>query len=367
MKHKRTLIDLFAGGGLFSWGFVRPRHQSEPWDLVLAVDVDEAAVTNLRTNFIGCQIAHGDLNCTSPEWWRWHLGFGPKEVGLLHASPPCADFSQVNRRHATRSDEAFKVVWPWVAEWKPAAVCLENVPSFKSSGRGQFHQEVLAMLEELGYIATSFVLDAAAFGAPQFRRRLFYLAYRADFEEVPQQPQATHSPTAYVSVREAIGGLPHRLQGDSDDILEVDCRRATQYEQLMMGKVDATNGHAARKLNEEQMERLANIGPGEAWEVLPPALQPRAGFRHCYGRLDPTRPAFTITTGVGAPSRGCFSHYEQDRLITFREAARLQSISDDYVLVGSRVQRARIVGNAVPPLMAEGIKTEVERALWPSG
>lgn len=358
-----TILDLFAGGGLFSWGFTHPTRGGSAWRLALAVDQDPAAVEALMANFSGTRVAATDLRSANPGIWRRRLGFQRGELGLLHASPPCTDFSRVNSGRA-QQDDVFRSVYRWIREWRPLAVCFENVPGFRQARGGEFHRELLKNLDGLGYSVAHFVLDAADFGVPQLRKRLFYLGYRSSVCLQPRMPTPTHSKsTGYVSARDAIGDLPLRVAGEPNDWSQPCTEQGSAYAKSMKGRDLGTNGFECRSLTEVQLERLRIIGPGEAWEVLPKHLQPKQGFRHCYGRLDPDRPSFTITTGVGAPSRGCFSHYAQDRTLTFREAARLQSISDDYLLVGSRRQRARIIGNAVPPLLAEGIRLEIERAV----
>jgi DNA (cytosine-5)-methyltransferase 1 len=361
----KMIVDLFAGGGLFSWGFTHPTRGGSPWKLALAVDRDEAAVEALRANFSGASIAMADVRDTNPHVWRKSLGIKRGELGLLHASPPCTDFSPVNSARA-QQDDLFRSIYPWVREFQPLSLCFENVPAFQKANGGEFHRELLKELQELGYSVKHFVLDAASYGVPQYRRRLFYLGFSARLGATPSIPeQVKMAESDFISCKDAIGDLPSREPGDAHDWLVIESENASAYAERMRGRKFGTNGHACRSLAETQLLRLRNIGPGQAWESLPKDLQPKQGFRHCYGRLHPDRPAFTITTGVGAPSRGCFSHYAEDRTLTFREAARLQSISDDYLLVGTRSQRARIIGNAVPPLLAEAIRLEVERVICP--
>ncbi len=360
---ERTLIDLFSGGGLFSWGFTRSSCGGAAWRVTAALDHDAACCRSLAANFRSSRIVSADIALQDPNHWLAELRHEPGQIGLIHASPPCTEFSPVNQTRS-KDDGIFRTVFRWVEVWRPAVVCLENVPAFRHVQGGSFHREVVAKLTSLGYRITDFTLQAAQFGVPQFRKRLFYLAYRSDFEIRPTAPTPTHpSGQDFVSVERAIGDLPSRLPGDDADWVVVDGTDSNDPALGAFGLPVVTNGHAARALNDVQIRRLKHLKPGQAWDALPDELQPNNGFRHCYGRLDPFQPAFTITTGVGAPSRGCFSHYSQDRLITFREAARLQSISDDYILVGSRGERARIIGNAVPPLLAEAIRKCVDTDL----
>jgi DNA (cytosine-5)-methyltransferase 1 len=122
--------------------------------------------------------------------------------------------------------------------------------------------------------------------------------------------------------------------------------------------------HYAKPMSRLALKRLRSLRAGEALAQLPMELQPRMGFRGAYGRLDPDLPAPTITGNFDYVSRGRFSHYDQDRGITFREGARLQSFPDRFRWLGpSYEQIALQIGNAVPPLIANSLAQHVGKLL----
>jgi DNA (cytosine-5)-methyltransferase 1 len=116
------------------------------------------------------------------------------------------------------------------------------------------------------------------------------------------------------------------------------------------------SNHVARSLNSTQLKRLYALKEGQAYNDLPDELRPKSGYKASYGRLWRSKPAPTLTTYLAYPSCGRFSHYEQDRVITIREALRLQSFDDNFVVTGKLIEQSAQVGNAVPPILATAFR-----------
>ncbi len=202
--------------------------------------------------------------------------------------------------------------------------------------RGRKHfQTLLETLREEGYRAAYRVLDAADYGVPQRRRRLVAVALRSDVPEEFRFPP----PRPRTSVRNAIGDLPPLQAGQRDP---------------------ADPNHAARRLGERTL-RLIRAVPkdGGSRKDVPTSLwlrchRDRRGHEDVFGRLRWDDVAPTITSGCTDPTKGRYMHPDQDRAITPREAACLQSFPRDYVFEGTAVQVSRQIGNAFPPrLMRE--------------
>ena len=172
----------------------------------------------------------------------------------------------------------------------------------------------------------------------------------------PANTRNNHLP--WVSARDAIGDLPRRLPGHGPDSfvskIAPDTLRLSEFARRMRPhQGEKITDHYARHLSALALNRIHHLRPGEAIERLPANLRPRKGFRGAYGRLHPDRPSKTITTGIRGPSHGPFCHYGQERLITFREAARFQSIPDKFVFTGGRSSKSTQIGNAVSPILAK--------------
>jgi DNA (cytosine-5)-methyltransferase 1 len=225
----------------------------------------------------------------------------------------------------------------------------------------------------LGYRTAFGTLDAARYGIPQHRVRLFYLAYRDDVGALPQLPSPTHGTKdglkPYVTVRQAIEDLPAREAGevlpdfawDADSLPAAEALAIGAYSDLMRApRGYLVTHHSAQPLSEIARRRIEALRPGQAIANLPIDLQPRMGYRGTYGRLDPDRPSSTITANCDYPSRGRFTHYKQVRGLTLREAARLQSFPDRFHWpVRYRTHAAQQIGNAVPPLLAHALARRI--------
>lgn len=365
-----TLIDLFCGCGGFTAGFLFPENDDRPkWRILLGVDKNPTAVETFGVNFGQQAARQADLLEANPQGYLRELGLKAGELDHLHASPPCEAYSVNNRLNANHVDLRFRAVLEWTETFLPKAVTIENVRSLEKAHDG----EIRNRLTSAGYQVISFKVDAADYGVPQHRKRLFYLACRATLEVAPRAPKASHCDPLnpqqglrpWVTVREAIRDLPPRKAGEGPDqfVSIIDPTDAAdrlylgEYASMMRPpKGTIITGHYARPLDELAMSRLRCLGPGQAIWNLPAHLRPKMGFRGAYGRMHPDYPAKTITTGVRGPSHGPFCHYAQDRLITFREAARLQSFRDAFSFTGGRQAQAFLIGNAVPPLLGRAIR-----------
>lgn len=246
-------------------------------------------------------------------------------------------------------------------EMRPRAIMLENVPGLVQKGKVLF-DDLIGRLEALGYICNWEVLQVADYGVPQMRRRLVLLAGLGFRIEMPAR---THSRTGegglrrWRTVRDAIHGM-------GEAILFVDAHKK--------GGVHAANWHVTRRLSAENVARLRHAKPGAVWKELPENIRPPChrngydGFTNAYGRMRWDEPSVTITAGCTTLSKGRFGHPEEDRTISLREAALLQTFPPDYHFETPHFERAcEIVGNALPCKFAEVIATSVRNALEAQG
>lgn len=335
-----SAVDLFCGAGGLTRGLV-----AAGFRVVAAVDNWEPALRTYAANFARHRLIGADIAGASRG--SLHRQCVPTDLDLVAGGPPCQGFS-IQRIGADEDDRNNLVLafGRLVLELAPRMFLMENVPGlFGSRGKSTVRRFIREMSVG-GYETRSRVLDAVDFGVPQFRRRVFLIGWRrgllSDFQ-FPNPPGRGRLRT----VREAIGDLP----SPPDDFSP------------MVG--DPL--HRRMRLSARNMERLRLVRPGGGFEDLPPELRVEChrkgpaniGHRYVYGRLDPERPAGTITARFDSFTRGRFAHPWENRNISLREGARLQGFPDDHIFLGTQEEIAAQIGNAVPPLLANSIATAV--------
>lgn len=370
-----TLIDLFCGCGGLSWGF-----EEEGFTLLLGADLRETALRTYVRNFPQATPLEKDLTDYSPHLLMARLGLNEGDLDCLVGGPPCQGFSKnVPARHRYLDDPKNRLVLrfiDFVRALRPKVVLLENVAEMVNAYDQAYTSEVKEAFHGMGYEIQSVRLLAADFGVPQLRRRAFFFANRLGRPVVI--PESTHLPTGtnpglfnwrtaqpYISVWEAIGDLPSLESGGGASPTEYTTEARTEYQRLMRNGSSHLHDHVARDLTGPQLERVRHLRPGEGEgvEALPRHLRPRSGYSGAYARLRPHEPARTITRWVFHPGSGRYYHPYDNRVITIREAARLQSFPDRFVFEGTYVQKASQVGEAVPPLLAKAFAQEAKRIL----
>ena len=195
------------------------------------------------------------------------------------------------------------------------------------------------------------------YGIPQKRRRCFFFASRVGTPVFPVEHETT------LSGWDAISDLPVVNQGEGYDGMPYDSEPSNDYQKhLRQGSPDLYN-HVANVMKPMQTARIASIGPGQGLKDMPEELKVKGGYSGAYGRLDYTSVAPTITRWVFHIGSGRFAHPREVRGFTMREAARIQSFSDDFHFLGSRNEQAGQIGNAVPPFFMEQLADKIIDAL----
>lgn len=345
---KLRAVDLFCGAGGLSYGL-----EAAGFDVVAALDSWGPAARTYRSNFTH-PFVEGDVRALSVlEFQRQAKLIG--SVDLVAGGPPCQGFSiqRIGKDDDVRNDLVFEFL-RYVLGLRPRAFVMENVPGLLGKRGSEISTTFEGMLADGGYEVRSLVVDAADYGVPQHRRRVLY--YGWPFGGMPiSMPRPTHSPTEHQTVWDAIGDLPSPPddpRADTPDLL-----------------------HRRSRLSELNVKRLMLIPPGGGFEHLPVDLRVtahrdgpgRIGHRGVYGRLDPDKPAGTITARFDSFTRGKFAHPYEHRNITLREGARLQTFPDSFSFHGNREDVAALIGNAIPPRLAEIIGLAVAHSLRGEG
>lgn len=329
------VFDFFSGCGGTSCGF-----EQAGLDIVLGLDFDKDAAQTYRSNFPNASFIEGDIRTLHTEALEPWLKNRSEPI-LFCGCAPCQPFSKQNRQR-TKADPRKSLLTEFgrfVEHWLPDYVFVENVPGMQrvKADRGPLGK-FKTLLRRLGYRFDVKVLPALWFGVPQTRERLVLLASR---DSEIALPSATHGPgqKPYATVKDWIGDLrPLRAgQTDSED-----------------------SNHRAASLSPINLARIASTPEGGGREHWPANLildchKEHSGHTDVYGRLAWDKPAAGLTTRCISYSNGRFGHPEQDRALSVREAACLQTFPSDFVFSGNLGSKARQIGNAVPPLMAKSV------------
>ena len=365
-----TTIDLFCGCGGISAGL-----RNAGFKVLAGVDIEPKYMATFKHNFRDALSLDVDLTKCSPVNMMELIGIEPGMLDLLAGGPPCQGFSKNVPRKYRQLNDANNLLVRTFLEYcetmRPKAILMENVAEMKNGFSQHYSQEIKARLTSSGYSVSTLILNAAEFGVPQRRRRAFFLALKG--KTAIDAPQSTHlaqsqqaglfEQSSFVTVWEAIGDLPSVLHGRGEDPCLYSCEPFSEYQERMRNPSGKVHNHVARKLEAMQYARLASLQPGQGHKDLPQELKVRGGYSGAYGRLTKEMVAPTITRWVFHPGSGRWGHPVDIRTITIREAARLQGFSDSYEFVGSFVQQAGQIGNAVPPLLAQQIGVAVRRQL----
>lgn len=328
---KRTAIDLFSGAGGLSQGL-----KQAGFDVVGAVESVPTYAESYRMNHPKTNLKLSDITKIDPEEYMKELGLNPGELDLLAGCPPCQGYSTIGTRNrGQQNDPRNELVYEvlrFALAFQPKTIMMENVPALANDPRlAGLRQQ----LEEIGYKIDVKVLKMTHYGVPQARRRMIMLGSRlGDIEVVKQEIDSEKMRT----VRDAISILPPA--GNSNDPLHIsdETRRSDKVKKLI-SLVPKDGGSRTDLPEEYQLE----------------CHKKTTGFRDVYGRMTWDQPSPTITGGCNNPSKGRFLHPEENRVITLREAALLQTFPVDYKFSfkSGKSGVAMMIGNALPPRFIE--------------
>jgi len=324
MKNSITAIDLFCGSGAVSEGL-----KAEGIQVLAAVDFDPISCETYRINHPEVLLVESDIRTINP---KSLIGGLSARLDLLVVCAPCQPFSSQNRKRSSDDPRADLVLesLKFIETLRPRAVFFENVRGIALMGPMARLRDELATL---GYfLGSPRTINAAECGVPQRRERCIMIA-----TEDPIATEAFYSSIQFqprVSVRDVIGSLAPLSSGERDH---------------------GDSLHFARKHHDLVLERLGHIPKdGGSRSSLPERLQLGChkgrinDFSDVYGRMKWDDVAPTLTTGCTDLTKGRFVHPRDDRAITLREAALLQSFPQHYRFFGNSGQIARQIGNAVP-------------------
>jgi len=365
ISKKYRLIDLFSGAGGMSLGFSRKFGQ--PFKPVWANDFNKDCVVTYNANFGDHSIA-GDIVDILAD---------PKTVvpkaDVVIGGPPCQGFSLLNKN---RDGDPRKQLWrPFMDIVKKSGAevfVMENVPQLLGTLE---HGQIIEVARQMGFKVWQDKLMAADYGVPQTRIRAFIVGCRFADPKLVFPPRKTHfnpnaknnkqrdlpgmnkngfipNPKTWATVRDAIRDLPPP-EG-------IQIRKITPPLDLHFGRTPTELSMQRYRaipqegMNRFDLQRIAEELTPQCW------IRKKTGGTDLFGRLWWDRPSVTIRTEFFKPEKGRYLHPKQHRPITHREAARFQSFPDDFIFKGSKIEIAKQIGNAVPPLLAARVADVVQ-------
>lgn len=385
------MIDLFSGAGGLSEGLRQAGFHS-----LYANEVIKTYSETYARNHPDTLVDQRDIRSVDAKSIRQKLKLEQGDLDLLAGGPPCQGFS-INapiRSNDDSRNHLFREFIRFVDEFQPKAVLIENVPGLVSFENGMTLQAILDELTNHGYYADVRILYAPHYGVPQTRWRTIIIGmkYQKDIQAAFPQPEydaplrvnftsrfdgrniigfpKKNNLQPYISVKDALSDLPVLSNGESGS----ECKNyrslpQNRFQYLMREFSNGVFNHEAPRLSKINLERLKYIPAGGNWTNIPDNLLPKGMQRarksdHTkrYGRVNPDGLASTILTKCD-PHWGAYFHYDQDRVFSVREAARIQTFPDHFIFTGSKAEQYEQVGNAVPPFLAAAIGHSLAKLL----
>jgi len=381
-------VDFFSGAGGLTCGLNLAGFES-----ILGSDIHPIYAETFARNNPGARIITDDIRELSEHDILELTGLKPGELDLMAGGPPCQGFS-INAPVRSLDDQRNNLFREYlrIADiLRPKAILIENVPGLVSLGKGTVVEAIYKRLEDMGYKVAHRILFAGHYGVPQMRFRTIFIALRdggaIDFPEPTHDAQAVANFAGakelclkihplfsgnlkkQTTVWDAISDLPQLDPGQSIDNAQYSIEQQSELQEILRQGSERIYNHACAKLGRANLDRLKYIPQGGSWrdiphDMLPKGLQRARRSDHTkrYGRLHPNSLCSTILTKCD-PHWGSFFHPTQDRAISVREAARIQSFPDRYIFTGNLTQQFEQVGNAVPPLMAKAIGEKIRQMI----
>ncbi len=362
-------IDLFSGCGGVSCGLTRAGFKVKA---AVEIDPEAARTYSAYPPLADVNVLIDDICKLTGKKILRAAGIKKNDLYLLAGCPPCQNFSMQNPKNKTKPEsERKKLLFEFlriIKEVYPPFVLMENVPGLDSDFNKNILNEFLNSLRnengrdtEKYYVSYS-ILNAADYGVPQLRKRFVLHAVRKDiydellnYGEQFNLPQATHNKNGenglqpWVTVRNAIGDLPAINAGDCyiDPMGRIKNHKCADLSENNLAKMRYIRAHGcSRTCLPEDMVLECH----KKKDTLGNAF---SGHRDVYGIMNGDKPAPTMTGGCLFYSKGRYGHYEQDRAISIREAARIQPFPDDFEFCDNLAKAALQIGNAVPVKLVE--------------
>lgn len=331
-NRKYKYIDLFSGSGGFSLGF-----DNAGFENVFSVEYDHDICETYRYNFPRHQLVESDITTLSNEHIKQLVG--RKKVDVVIGGPPCQGFSMAGNIGRKFVDDPrnhlFQEFVRVVEVVSPTCFVMENVARLYTRLGGETRKEIIECFEKLGYVVKAKIVCAADYGVPQKRFRVLFIGRKTedkDYNIIFPKKLETPPPT----IKDAIDKYPPLKSGESSSI----------------------PNHEAMVHSAQMIEKMSYVKDGGGREDIPMSIRPQKGDIRKYIRYDSSKPSICITGDM----RKVF-HYSQNRALTVRELAAIQTYPDSFIFLGSKILQQQMVGNSVPPMLAQTIAESIKKML----
>ena len=341
MTEKYKAIDLFCGAGGMSYGL-----KMSGFEMKLGLDFEKDCEETHKLNFKNVPFICGDISEIRGEDILKKAGLNKGELTLISGGPPCQGFSTVNGKSRFLENPKNKLFVEFVRiidELAPEWFVMENVVGLMSMESGRVKQAIYKAFKDIGYSVEARILNAVQYGVPQNRKRAIFIGnnkgHKIEF------PEITHGEN-----KEQLGLFvssdlkPYKTVGDA-------LKGINNNSKL--------HNHILPTHDKLVLKRMSFVGEGGNQKDIPEEFKPPQKFLNTYGRLHRKKPSNTIHTRFDVASTGSLYHPTENRALSVREGARIQSFPDDFKFAGKKGSQYRQVGNAVPPLLAKAIGDKI--------
>ena len=401
------IVDLFSGAGGLTFGFYYKKQngafiRNESNTFVFANEYDKQASETFIKNYPTINMINCDIKNLAEERIRELVGNEP--VDIVIGGPPCQSFSTVGQRRFDDKAKLYQEYFRILGIIRPKMFLFENVKGllsmrevfYKTDKDGNIIYEysevegktsikprkrpvvdhygekifeiIKRQFEQLGYTIQHETLNAADFGVPEYRERVFIVGTRNDTKlnwEFPKPTTATE-----LSIKDAISDLPR--VGEGQNISKYIKEPNNPYQKLMRHGCEKITQHYCGTYGDKIRTVIKNVKQGQGKDdfnslidagIIDEKYRLTSGYANTYGRLIAKKPSTTITNNLSTPSGLRCIHYRQNRALTPREGARIQSFPDWFVFEGNKNEVTMQIGNAVPPLLAIEMASQIEKTL----
>lgn len=356
------VIDLFCGSGGLSLGFKKTGFKT-----IIANDISPDAINTIKLNNPEIEIILKDVReLKSSEIKNIFIKKGYTHLNGIIGGPPCKGFSLANRKRNLENpgNHLFEEYLRLVRELRPDFFVFENVATILAVGNGIIKDTIYNEMKKNGYEVEIKVLTASDYGVPQIRQRAIIIGNRKGAKGLHPNPIVEKD--SYVTVKQAINDLPPVTDTSNPTERDYLIPPLSDYQELMRRNSNKVFNHIITSNNKLVLMRYKTIPQGGNWRNIPESLMknyknPELCHSNIYKRLSWDKPSITISNF----RKSMLIHPEQHRGLTVREAARIQSFPDNYIITGGIMVQQQQIADAVPPLMAEAIARQIKRKLYP--
>lgn len=376
-----TAIDLYSGPGGLSKGITNSRYKDCKFEIITATDYDSHAADTYQTNHPNVDFVLGDIALEKTKLKILNSvkkSTGSTKVDIVIGGPPCKGFSKANTQTRHKSNPLNSLPLEFVdmvKRTKPFAFIMENVPGMLSLDNGKVVKNVMKKFRELGYENTTYwLLDAANFGVPQFRKRTFFVGSKNKSSPL-LKPKDTHGADStlnpLVPLSHALNDLPYIPPGKSfPSLRSYRDEPKNKLQSTLRKNLKLVKNHQTTISTDLIVSRFKTIPQGGNWKDIPKHLiQINGKYKNLknthgmiYRRLSSSAPSVTITNF----RKAMLIHPTQNRLLSVREAARIQTFPDNYKFKGPLYSMQQQVSDAVPLQLSTAVGNSVLKHMYNS-